>query len=66
MSKLIIASGLVLLAMGVGFFIAGQLDPMLHSAFKIGGVLWSVIGGITLGVGIKVGHKSKSELEALR
>ena len=66
MSKLIITAGIVLLVMGIGFFIAGQLDPMLHSAFKTGGILWSVIGGITLGVGIKADYKTKSELEELR
>jgi hypothetical protein len=66
LSRLIITSGIVLLGIGVGFFIAGQLDPMVHSAFKTGGILWSVIGGITLGIGIKVGYKSKSNLEALR
>lgn len=52
--------------MGAGFFIAGQLDPMLHSAFKTGGILWSVIGGITMGIGIKSRLEKKNELEEMR
>ena len=63
MDKTILFAGIALLGLGGGFLTAQYSDVSLHSAFTTGGYLWLAMGGITIGLGIKVKkEKQKKEL----
>ena len=66
MDKTILSAGAVLVALGVGFLIVGSTDYNLSSAYTTGGFLWLVIGGATLGLGLKVRHSKEKQLGAMR
>ena len=55
MDRTIIGAGGVLTALGLGFFVAGELAQDLHSAFGTGGFLWIVVGALTMGIGLRIG-----------
>ena len=55
------AAGGAIVALGAGFGIAGEMDYTLHSAYVMGGVFWSVIGAVTIGLGLKVKRGRKQE-----
>lgn len=59
LDKTIAAAGGAIAALGAGFAIAGEIDYTLHSAYGMGGALWSVIGAITMGFGLKVNRTQK-------
>ena len=66
MDNMIFSAGIVLIALGIGFLAVGSIDYSLSSAYTTGGILWSVIGGITLGLGLKVKQSKKQQMSALR
>lgn len=61
MDKTIVTAGGVITALGVSFAIAGELDYTLHSAYGMGGAFWTIIGLVTVGVGVRVNRKKKLE-----
>jgi len=66
MDKMIFSVGIALIGLGLGFLILGSVDYSLSSAFTTGGYLWLVVGGATLGLGMKVNRSRKQQLGALR
>lgn len=65
MDKTIVGAGAALAALGVGFATIGEMDYNLSSAFGTGGLLWLVIGSITVAFGLKV-KRQKKQKEELR
>lgn len=63
---MILSVGVVLIGLGVGFFVVGSMDYTLSNAFTTGGLLWLVIGGVTLGLGLKVNRQKNQQIGALR
>ena len=61
LDKTIVAAGVGITALGAGFAIAGELDYTLHSAYGIGGALWTIIGALTIGLGLKVKRAKKPQ-----
>ncbi|NIM25917.1 MAG: hypothetical protein GTN97_02130 [Nitrosopumilaceae archaeon] len=61
MDKTIVISGGIITALGVSFAIAGELDYTLHSAYGMGGAFWTLVGLVTVGVGLRVNRKRKLE-----
>lgn len=66
MEKTIVGAGASLVALGLGFGIAGYIDPGLHFAFKLGGIAWTAIGGITIMLGLRMRKEKERSLEVLR
>lgn len=66
MDKMILSAGIVLIALGIGFLVVGSIDYTLSSAYTTGGILWSVIGIATMGLGLKVKQSKKQQLDAMR
>lgn len=66
MDNMILSAGIGLIALGIGFLMVGSIDYSLRSAYTTGGILWSVIGGVTLGFGLKVKQSKKQQIGALR
>ena len=66
MDKTILYAGIVLVALGIGLFVVGSIDYTLSSAYTTGGILWSVVGVATMGVGLKVKQSKKQQMGALR
>lgn len=66
MDKIILYVGIVLVAFGMGLFVIGLIDHTLSSAYTTGGILWSAVGAVTMGVGLKVKQSKKQQLDALR
>ena len=66
MDKTILYAGIVLVALGIGLFVVGSIDYTLSSAYTTGGILWSVVGAATMGVGLKVKQSKKQQMGALR
>ncbi|MFB5645789.1 MAG: hypothetical protein ACE5R3_04225 [Nitrosopumilaceae archaeon] len=66
MDKTIIGAGIAMLTLGVGFLIAAETIPTLHSAYITGGYLWTIIGGITSIIGYRVHREKQKQLSALR
>ena len=65
MDKIIIGAGLGLVSLGVGFLAASPMMFEVREPFILGGLLWSIIGGITM-IGRSKGSKKRRELGALR
>lgn len=61
LDKTILTSGGIITALGISFAIAGELDYTLHPAYGMGGIFWTIIGLVTVGVGIRVNRKKKLE-----
>lgn len=64
MDRLIVVSGGITAALGIGFIVAHVMNPFLSSAFISGGV-----GGIVIGIGMIIWGKrlgSKKDVEQLR
>ena len=61
-----VGAGLGLVGLGLGFGIAGMADPGLHFAFKLGGIAWTAIGGITIMLGLRMKKAQERSLAALR
>lgn len=57
MDRMIVFAGASIMAPGVGFLLASELIPTLHSAYVLGDYLWLTVGGVTATVGYKVNHK---------
>ena len=53
MDKTILAGGMALAGLGVGFLAAYQAVPDLHSAYLLGGYMWIGVGAITAALGLK-------------
>ena len=66
MDKIIIGAGLGLASLGVGFLVASPMMLEVREPFILGGLLWSIIGGITIMIGRSKGSKKRRELGALR
>ncbi len=66
MDKIIIGAGLGLVSLGVGFLAASPMMFEVREPFILGGLLWSIIGGITIMIGRSIGSKKRRELGALR
>ena len=66
MDKTLIGVGGALIGLGAAFLVAGQVVSDLHPAFGTGGILWSVIGAITMGLGFKVRKSKIAQLDAMR
>ena len=66
MDKIIIGAGLGLVALGVGFLVSSPTMFEIREPLILGGLLWSVIGGITVIIGRSIGSKKRKELGALR
>jgi hypothetical protein len=63
---MILSVGVVLIGLGVGFFVVGSMDHTLSNAYTTGGLLWLVVGCVTLGLALKVNHQKKQQIGALR
>lgn len=63
---MILSVGIVLISLGVGFFVVGFMDYNLSNAYTTGGLLWLVVGGVTLGLGLKVNRSKKQQTGVLR
>ena len=61
MDKTILFAGIALLGLGGGFLAAQNFDPSLHPSFITGGYLWLVMGGITLGLALKVKKEKQKQ-----
>lgn len=64
MDRLVVVSGGITAALGVGFLVTHALFPMLSSAYISGGA-----GGIVIGVGMIIWGRrlgSKKDIEQLR
>lgn len=64
MDRLIVVSGGITAALGIGFIVAHVMNPFLSSAFISGGV-----GGIVIGIGMIIWGKrlgTKKDVEQLR
>lgn len=66
MDKIIICAGLGLVVLGAGFLIVSPMVFEVREPFILGGLLWSVIGGITVMIGRSIGSKKRRELGALK
>jgi hypothetical protein len=66
LDRIIVGSGLGLVALGVGFLSASPGIFEIREPLILGGLLWSVIGGITVIIGRSVGAKKRKQLGALR
>lgn len=66
MDKTIFYAGLALVCLGVGFLLASLAYPSLNSAFTSGGYLWLIIGGLTMGFGLKVKRQKQAQMGALK
>ena len=66
MDKTILFAGIALLILGACFFIAQSIDNSLSGAFTVGGILWSVLGGLTIVFAIRVKHEKDKQLGVLR
>ena len=64
MDRLIVVSGGITAALGIGFIVSHVMNPFLSSAFMSGGV-----GGIIIGTGMIIWGKrlgTKKDVEQLR
>ena len=61
MDKTIVVAGGTIVALGVSFTVAGGLDNNLHAAYGLGGAFWTVVGAVTIGLGLKVKRSQKQE-----
>lgn len=66
LDKMILSVGIMLIGLGVGFFVVGSMDYTLSSAYATGGLLWLVVGGVTLGLGLKANRSKKQQIGAMR
>lgn len=66
LDKLISSVGIALIGLGVGFFVVGSMDYTLSNAYSTGGLLWLVVGGVTLVLGLKANHQKKQQIGAMR
>lgn len=66
LDRMILGAGIAMVALGLGFLIANEMISGLHSAYVTGGYLWVIIGGITVGIGVKVNREKQKQLEALK
>jgi uncharacterized membrane protein HdeD (DUF308 family) len=66
MDKTMLFAGVTLLLLGVCFLIAQSFNNSLSNAFFVGGCLWLVIGGLTIGFAINAKHEKYKQLGALR
>ena len=64
LDKTIVTAGGIITALGASFTIAGELNYTLHSAYAMGGAFWTIIGVVTVGVGLRVNRKKKLEQPA--
>lgn len=55
-----------MVALGAGFLITSPMVFEVREPFILGGLLWSVIGGITVMIGRSIGSKKTRELGALK
>ena len=65
MDKTILGAGSALVALGIGFLVAGEIDYNLHQAFSTGGYLWLILGSVTVGLGLKV-NREKNDAKTIR
>lgn len=49
---------MALIILGVGFYLAHMFEPTLDGAFVSGGMLWVIVGGVTI-IGSRVGKNQK-------
>jgi len=66
MDKTILFAGLALSALGGFFLIVRAIDSSLSDAFIVGGYLWLVLGGLTIGLAARVKREKNKRLGALR
>jgi hypothetical protein len=66
LDKIIVGSGLGLVALGVGFLAASPGMFEIREPLILGGLLWSAIGGITVIIGRSIGIKKRKQSGALR
>ncbi|NDB63792.1 MAG: hypothetical protein EB170_08005 [Nitrosopumilaceae archaeon] len=66
LDKILIGAGMALVGLGVGFLAAAPLMLEIRESLILGGLLWSVLGGVTAIIGRSVGAKKMKQLGALR
>lgn len=66
MDKILIGAGMALVGLGVGFLTAAPLMLEIREPLILGGLLWSVLGGVTAIIGRSVSAKKMKQLGALR
>ena len=59
MDKFLMSIGGAIAALGIGFLLAYEMMPQLHSAFVTGGYLWTVLGAGVVVFGYKVNRPKK-------
>jgi len=62
LDRFLIIVGMALLGLGVGLLVVAPSMLTMRDPFVLGGLLWSVIGGITMFVGRSVNHKKNQRL----
>lgn len=66
LDKIIIGAGLGLIILGASLLAVSPMMSDIREPFILGGLLWSVVGAITMIVGRRIGSKKQKELGALR
>lgn len=66
MDKILIGAGMALVGLGVGFLLVSPLMFEIREPLILGGLLWSVLGGVTAIIGRSVNAKKMKQLGALR
>ena len=66
LDRFLIIVGMALLGLGVGLLVVAPSMLAMRDPFVLGGLLLSVIGGITILVGRSVNRKKNQRLGALR
>jgi hypothetical protein len=66
LDKVIIGAGIGLIILGIGFLIVAPSMFEIREPLILGGLLWSVVGGITLILGISINYKKNKQFGAFR
>ena len=65
MEKMFVIIGMALVSLGIGFLVVKELEPTLHFAFDLGGWMWTLIGAVTILVGLKIKREKTVKLGAV-
>jgi len=64
LDKVLLGVGVALVALGIGFLAVASRMQAIRHPFVLGGLLWSVVGSITIIIGRSVNRKKRKQLGA--